>query len=61
MIAEAAPPAPVPPFTAAHEALREAMAAFVAGELRPHAADWEAARTFPDAVFGCSRSAAGWA
>jgi len=28
------------------------MRAFVEGELRPHAAEWEAARWFPDEVFG---------
>jgi len=28
------------------------MRAFVEGELRPHAQEWEAARWFPDAVFG---------
>ena len=41
----------VPPFTAAHEALRAEMRAFVEGELRPHAPEWEAARSFPDEVF----------
>ena len=43
---------PVPPFTDAHEALRGEMRAFVEGELRPHAPEWEAARSFPDEVFG---------
>jgi acyl-CoA dehydrogenase len=42
---------PVPPFTEAHEALRVEMRAFVEGELRPHAPEWEAARSFPDDVF----------
>ena len=44
--------APVPPFTERHEALRAEMRAFVEGELRPHAPEWEAARWFPDEVFG---------
>jgi acyl-CoA dehydrogenase len=43
---------PVPPFTERHEALRAEMRAFVEQELRPHAPEWEAARSFPDAVFG---------
>ena len=43
---------PVPPFTDAHEALRAEMRAFVEAELRPHATEWEAARSFPDDVFG---------
>ncbi len=42
---------PTPPFTDEHEALRESIRRFVAHELRPHAAEWEAARWFPDAVF----------
>jgi acyl-CoA dehydrogenase len=41
-----------PPFTDEHEALRESIRRFVLAELRPHAAEWEAARGFPDAVFG---------
>jgi acyl-CoA dehydrogenase len=44
--------APVPPFTERHEALRAEMRAFVEGELRPRADAWEAARWFPDEVFG---------
>jgi acyl-CoA dehydrogenase len=40
------------PFTDEHEALRESIRRFVATELRPHASEWEAARWFPDAVFG---------
>jgi acyl-CoA dehydrogenase len=43
---------PVPPFTERHEALRAEMRAFVEGELRPLAPEWEAARCFPDEVFG---------
>jgi len=42
---------PAPPFTEAHEALRAEMRAFVEGELRPHASEWEAARSFPNEVF----------
>jgi acyl-CoA dehydrogenase len=38
-------------FTDEHEALRESIRRFVLTELRPHAADWEAARGFPDSVF----------
>jgi acyl-CoA dehydrogenase len=40
------------PFNDEHEALRESIRRFVLAELRPHAADWEAARGFPDSVFG---------
>jgi acyl-CoA dehydrogenase len=43
---------PNPPFTDEHEALRESIRRFVLAELRPHAAEWEAARGFPDSVFG---------
>jgi acyl-CoA dehydrogenase len=43
---------PVPPFTERHEALRAEMRAFVERELRPRAPEWEAARCFPDTVFG---------
>jgi acyl-CoA dehydrogenase len=43
--------APEPPFTDEHEALRESIRRFVLAELRPHAAEWEAARGFPDSVF----------
>jgi acyl-CoA dehydrogenase len=43
--------APVPPFTARHEALRAEIRAFVEAELRPHADEWEAARWFPNDVF----------
>ena len=42
---------PVPPFTERHEALRAEMRAFVESELRPHAPEWEAARSFPNDVF----------
>ncbi len=47
----AASPRPTPPFTAEHEALRAEIRSFVAEELRPHAAEWEEARWFPDSVF----------
>jgi acyl-CoA dehydrogenase len=40
-----------PPFTDEHEELRASIRRFVAGELRPHAAEWEAAHWFPDDVF----------
>jgi acyl-CoA dehydrogenase len=40
------------PFSEEHEALRESVRRFVLAELRPHASEWEAARWFPDSVFG---------
>jgi len=43
--------APLPPFTERHEALRAEIRRFVAEELRPHAAEWEAAQWFPNEVF----------
>ena len=42
---------PTPPFTDEHEPLRVEIRRFVAEELRPHAAEWEAAEWFPDEVF----------
>jgi acyl-CoA dehydrogenase len=42
---------PLPPFTDEHERLREAIRRFVAAELRPHVAKWEAAEWFPNDVF----------
>jgi acyl-CoA dehydrogenase len=48
---EAASRQPAPPFTAEHDALRQEIRAFVAAELRPHAAEWEAAGWFPNEVF----------
>jgi acyl-CoA dehydrogenase len=48
---EATPHRPLPPFTDAHERLREEIRHFVANELRPHAREWEAARWFPNEVF----------
>jgi alkylation response protein AidB-like acyl-CoA dehydrogenase len=38
----------MPPFTEQHEQLRAEIRAFVAEKLRPHAAEWEKARLFPD-------------
>jgi acyl-CoA dehydrogenase len=48
---EAAARRPLPPFGAEHETLRAEIRRFVAEELRPHAAEWEAARWFPNEVF----------
>jgi acyl-CoA dehydrogenase len=48
---EAASRRPAPPFTAEHDALRQEIRSFVAAELRPHAAEWEAAGWFPNEVF----------
>ena len=48
---EAPPASSVPPFTAEHDELRDEIRRFVADELRPHAAEWERARWFPDEVF----------
>ena len=45
------PSRPVPPFTDAHETFREEVRGFVELELRPHAEEWEQARSFPDDVF----------
>jgi acyl-CoA dehydrogenase len=42
---------PIPPFTEEHEQFRVAVRRFVQTELRPHAAEWEAARWFPNTVF----------
>jgi acyl-CoA dehydrogenase len=44
-------PRPRPPFTEAHETLRAEIRRFVAEELRPHAAQWEADEWFPNDVF----------
>ncbi len=49
---DASGPRPIPPFTAEHEEFRAAVRRFVARELRPHAEAWEAARWFPNQVFG---------
>ena len=43
--------APIPPFTGEHERFRGEVREFVATELRPHSARWEAERSFPDEVF----------
>jgi acyl-CoA dehydrogenase len=48
---EAAARRPLPPFGAEHETLRAEIRRFVAEELRPHAAEWEAAQWFPNEVF----------
>src|SRR6185503_17575275 len=48
---EAALTRPLPPFTEAHEELRAEIRRFIAEELRPHAAEWEAAEWFPDEGF----------
>ncbi len=44
-------PAPVPPFTDEHAALRESIRAFVAKEMYPHAHEWEEAQEFPRELF----------
>jgi acyl-CoA dehydrogenase len=49
--ARAATRSPAPPFTERHEQLRAEIRRFVAEELRPHAAEWEAAGWFPNGVF----------
>lgn len=50
---------PAPPFTEEYERLRLEMRAWVEAELAPHAAEWEQARFFPNAVFSqCAQ--AGW-
>jgi acyl-CoA dehydrogenase len=41
----------IPPFTEEHEALRESLRSFIEREIRPHAAEWEAAEEFPRALF----------
>src|SRR5690349_5078916 len=48
-----------PPYTERHAALRAEIRAFVETELRPHADEWEAARWFPNDVFG-ALAARGW-
>jgi acyl-CoA dehydrogenase len=44
-------PRPAPPFTAEHEELRGEIRRFIAGEVRPHAREWEEAHGFPDELF----------
>ena len=39
------------PFTDEHEDLRQSLRRFIASELRPHAAEWEREKWFPNAVF----------
>jgi len=48
---EAASRRPLPPFAPQHEELRTEIRRFVSEELRPHAAEWEEARWFPNEVF----------
>jgi acyl-CoA dehydrogenase len=48
---DASPRRPIPPFTAEHEEFRLVVRRFVERELRPHAAEWEAAEWFPGEVF----------
>jgi len=43
---------PIPPFTAEHEEFRAAVRRFVETELFSHSQEWEAARWFPNEVFG---------
>ena len=50
-VATAGDRAPAPPFSERHEALRAQIREFVAGELRPHAGEWERAGWFPNEVF----------
>jgi acyl-CoA dehydrogenase len=45
------PRRPIPPFTAEHEEFRAVVRRYVERELYPHAAEWEAARWFPNEVF----------
>ncbi|MHB8657866.1 MAG: acyl-CoA dehydrogenase family protein [Solirubrobacteraceae bacterium] len=42
----------MPPFTDEHEQFRAAVRRFVEAELRPHVAEWERSRWFPNEVFG---------
>ncbi|SEH12043.1 acyl-CoA dehydrogenase family protein [Thermoleophilum album] len=51
MLGASAERKPVPPFGERHERLRAEIREFVEGELRPHADEWERARSFPDDVF----------
>jgi acyl-CoA dehydrogenase len=46
-----APRRPIPPCGEEHEELRSTVRRFVERELRPHAAEWEHERFFPDEVF----------
>ncbi len=48
----AARPLPLPPFTDAHEHLRDEIREFVLARLQPRADEWEAAGWFPNDVFG---------
>ena len=42
---------PLPPFAEEHQDLRASIRRFVEKELRPHAAEWDDERWFPNAVF----------
>ncbi|MCX6389112.1 MAG: acyl-CoA dehydrogenase family protein [Solirubrobacterales bacterium] len=44
--------APVPPFTAEHEAFRASARGWIERELLPHADEWEADKWFPNEMFG---------
>jgi acyl-CoA dehydrogenase len=50
-VPDAAAAATLPPFGPEHDELRQSIRAFVAEELRPNAAQWEADRWFPNEVF----------
>ncbi|MBA2239719.1 MAG: acyl-CoA dehydrogenase family protein, partial [Solirubrobacterales bacterium] len=43
--------APLPPFSAEHEELRETVSRWVRSEIVPHAEEWEAAREFPLSLY----------
>jgi acyl-CoA dehydrogenase len=43
---------PIPPFTEEHEEFRQSVRGFVRNKLAPHANEWEAAKWFPNEVFG---------
>ncbi len=42
----------IPPFTEEHEEFRQSVRRFVRDKLAPHANEWEAAKWFPNEVFG---------
>ncbi|MCX6394109.1 MAG: acyl-CoA dehydrogenase family protein [Solirubrobacterales bacterium] len=44
--------APIPPFTAEHEAFRVSARGWIEQELLPHADQWEEAKWFPNEMFG---------
>ncbi|MGZ5322414.1 MAG: acyl-CoA dehydrogenase family protein, partial [Solirubrobacterales bacterium] len=43
--------APLPPFGAEHEELRESVSRFIEREIAPHVDEWEEAREFPRELF----------